>query len=197
MLVGSVSANYSAAARLTSVSKSETTVSTSSTSASSSAAQGDQVSLSANAARYQQNYVIIQQVLVNSEDSVAFGEDLFQAAGKADFMDRAAQATDFSPEAVSGRIFDGITGYIFGAFANSRPNATAEDFSEFQSQVMEGVERGVSDAREILDALQAMNPQIDDTITQTVDLLYEKLDKWFEETAKMFSPGEQQAQATG
>lgn len=147
----------------------------------------DQVSIGAGAISMKSTQVILERAYASLESNIAAGQEAFEAAGKSDYLTSVANATDNSPEAVSDRMFKGITGYIFGAFANTHPDFNAEEFGDFKGQVMKGLQEGVEDAREIINALSKLTPEADNTIDQTLELLYSKLDGFFTETENSFS----------
>lgn len=148
--------------------------------------EGDQVSISAGAVSIKSTQVLLERAYAALETNVAAGQDAFEAAGKSDYLASIADATDNSPDAVSDRIFKGITGYIFGAFVNNNPDYTAEEFADFKDQVMSGVQQGAEEAREIITALSALSPEVDNTINDTLDMLYSKLDDFFTEIEEGF-----------
>ena len=147
-------------------------------------AQGaDSVQISIGAQQTRAVNVLQDRILTSLETQVP---DVFEEAGRAEFLQSIENANDQSPEAVAGRIFDGVTGFIFNAFVNQNPDFTEEELTAFRDEVVTGVEQGVSEAREILSALEALNPEVDSTINETVDILTERLDSFFEELFEQF-----------
>ncbi|NQU42855.1 DUF5610 domain-containing protein [bacterium] len=119
---------------------------------------------------------------VETETSPA-AQKLFQAAGKADFeASAAASAADISPEATAGRIVDGITGYIFGAWKLRNPEMSETDFTKFRDLVMQGFEKGLQDAKDILTGLQVLDPELQESIGRTEELVRSQLQSFFDET---------------
>ena len=130
------------------------------------------------------NRVLVESVLARiAPDVVSTGaQELFQTAGKAEFEATAyGPDVDTSPEATAGRIVDGITGYIYGAWMTQNPDATEEDLAAFQEQVMSGFEKGLEDAKDILTGLQAMTPELEGEIGQTESLVRDQLAEFFED----------------
>jgi len=156
----------------------------------------DEVALRGTAEVASLNSMIVERVLSRTEARLTAGaqrgealassagaQDLFAAAGKAEFEARAAAAAkDVSPEATAGRIVEGITGYIFKAYQMQRPEMTEEAFLSFQEQVLTGFEAGLEDAKDILTGLQAMTPELTRSIDRTEELVREQLAKFFETT---------------
>ncbi len=74
--------------------------------------------------------MILERVLSRVEVEPDIDETLFAATGKADFQTRASEATDTSPQGTANRIVEGVTGYIYEAFALQHPDMTEEQVLE-------------------------------------------------------------------
>jgi uncharacterized protein DUF5610 len=142
----------------------------------------DRVSVSGIMDAAETQRILTERLVTRVEQQTPAAQELFQAAGKADFEAKIAQpGIDTSAEATAGRIVDGITGYIFGAFQLQNPDMTEADFTRFQEQVLSGFERGLEEAKDILSGLQALTPEIEDSVGQTESLVREQLSTFFEE----------------
>jgi hypothetical protein len=149
------------------------------------------VSISLEARRLQARAVIVNRLLVKSEDTVSpGGQELFERAGKSEHAQASASAVDFSPEATADRILEGVTGYIYGAFKLQNPDATAEDFETFAAQVTEGFERGAEEAREILLAFAAPGEDPGADVDRIVDLVHEGLEAFISEEGEVYASPE-------
>lgn len=152
------------------------------------AKEGDEVSLSNVSSEMRLRALIIEKTLTAAEEyaSSSIDQDLFIQAGKEEYLESISTATDTSPEATAGRIVGGITGYIFGAFKLQNPDYTEEQLKDFQSQVMGGFEKGLSEAREIITALSAMDEGLSQSIDKTASIVREQLEKFFEDRFNEF-----------
>lgn len=83
---------------------------------------------------------------------------------------------DTSPEATADR----IANFAIKFFDNYAENNGLEDDEEGRSQYAEfiggAIEQGISEAREILQGLQVMSPEVNDTIENTAGLIQNRLD---------------------
>lgn len=122
-----------------------------------------------------------EQVTKILEEHGLTAEDLFEKAGKSKYLESIANPTDTSPEATAGRILGGITGYIFGAWQLGRPNMTLGDFEEFEKAVLSGFERGLGEAKGIIDGQGKMNDELSSGIAKTEELVRAGLATFFEE----------------
>ena len=93
-----------------------------------------------------------------------------------------------SADQVAGTIFSGVTQVIFGAYQLQHPDMSEEDFEYFISEVREGIDVGVGEARSMLEATDSMGEETSSAIDQTLERLHERLNQWFTDTrASMFS----------
>ena len=82
---------------------------------------------------------------------------------------------DVSPEATAERIVNLSTAF-FSAFREQHANESDEEaLAGFLTTIREGIDRGFSEAREILDGLQVLSGDIAANIDSTYDLVQEKL----------------------
>ncbi|MFT7487604.1 MAG: hypothetical protein ACI9F9_003465 [Candidatus Paceibacteria bacterium] len=97
-----------------------------------------------------------------------------------------------SPQQVSGTIFRGVSQVIFGAYKRSHPEMSEKELEQFMSQVMQGIDKGVEDARNVLGSMEGgLGEETGEAIDSTLNLLKERLSGWFEETrSEMFAPQE-------
>jgi hypothetical protein len=117
--------------------------------------------------------------------SAVQAQQLFQTTGQTQFQsDLAAQEETATPEAMAGQIVKGITGYIFKAFQTNNPDLDTTKLEGFQQQVMNGVDQGLKDARDILTGLQVMNSDLADSLDKTGQLARQQLTSFFSKTAE-------------
>jgi len=145
-----------------------------------SESDGERVQISPQAERLRTQRAILQAAFGGVE-RVADSDlrDLFEAAGRGEYLDSIAQPTDVSPEATAKRILGGITGYIYGAFRLAHPDATVEDFDRFSADVLRGFERGLGEARSTIEGLSALTPELASGIDHTESLVREGLESFF------------------
>jgi len=93
---------------------------------------------------------------------------------------------DRSPEATAQRILGGIQGAIYGAFSAQHPNASAEDFAEFEEAVRSGFEQGMREARGIIEGLSMLNPELAGAMGRTEELVLEGLESFFSRERAQF-----------
>ena len=88
---------------------------------------------------------------------------------------------DVSPEKTADRVVTGITA-LFNAFAKQNKDLSNEDLvAKFIEQAKKGVEQGYSDAKNILQDLGAFEFEgVESSISETKDLIMQKLDKFAE-----------------
>ena len=99
---------------------------------------------------------LLRGLLGGAEERVPAGAELFEQAGRSEYLASIAEPTDLSAEATADRILGGITGYIFGAFSLARGELDADDVEEFAARAREGLERGLREAGEILGAISQL-----------------------------------------
>jgi len=159
------------------------------------ATQSDRVTLSAQATELLIQQVVVEKTLLSSEEGDKASEplieiDLFEQAGKTDYLERIANPTDLSSEATADRILGGITGYIYGAFKLGAPEANEEDFEAFFEQVNAGFEQGLEEAMEILEGMAALDDELTAAIQQTAQLVREGLASFHETEAAKYRSDE-------
>jgi hypothetical protein len=138
------------------------------------------VELSPQAERMRAQRSILRAVFGGVEsDADADAQALFEEAGRSEYLDAIAQPSDLSPQATAQRILGGITGYIYGAFRLAHPDATVEDFDRFAADVVRGFEKGLGEARSIIEGLAAFTPELASGIERTEGLVREGLDVFF------------------
>ena len=138
------------------------------------------VQISPQAERLRAQRQILRSVLGGLEgDDAAGGRELFEAAGRSEYLDSIAQANDLSPQATAQRILGGITGYIYGAFRLANPDASAEDFDRFAADVLRGFEKGLGEARSLIEGLAALTPELAAGIDRTETLVREGLEVFY------------------
>lgn len=82
---------------------------------------------------------------------------------------------DVSPEATAERIVNLSTAF-FSAFREQHAEESDEEaLTGFLTIIREGIDRGFSEAREILDGLQVLSGDIAENIDNTYELVQEKL----------------------
>lgn len=82
---------------------------------------------------------------------------------------------DVSPEATAERIV-GLSTAFFSAYREQHAGESDEDaLTGFIATISKGIERGFSEAREILAGLQVLEGNVASNIDQTYDLVQEKL----------------------
>lgn len=140
----------------------------------------ERVEISSQAERLRAQRQILRSVLGGvEEDADADAQALFEAAGRSQYLDSIAQASDVTPQATAQRILGGITGYIYGAFRLAHPDVSAEDFDRFASDVVRGFEKGLGEARSLIEGLAALTPELASGIDRTEALVREGLEVFF------------------
>lgn len=80
---------------------------------------------------------------------------------------------DFSPEAVAERIVSFSTNF-FSAYQEQHPELSEQEARDsFTELMIGGVEQGVGEAKEILEALSVLEGEVADNIDKTMELVYE------------------------
>lgn len=86
------------------------------------------------------------------------------------------QVLDTSPEATGNRIADFALNF-FGNFAENRPELEGQEVKQaFVDFIGAAIDQGIEEARDILGALSALNPEIDSAIDVIGDLIRQRLD---------------------
>jgi len=148
------------------------------------ARQGDRVTLSPEAQQYQASSQLTTTSLDATERQVsdvlerAYAE-LYERAGKSDYMASIADTSDRSADATAGRILGGITGYIYRAYQMGHPDMTAEQLDTFQTQVLKGFNQGLGEARQMIGAAGLLDSAMTLDIGNTEDLVHRGLEDFF------------------
>jgi hypothetical protein len=146
--------------------------------------QGDRVTLSPEGLQYQASSQLMTASLDATERQVsevlerAYSE-LYERAGKSDYMASIADTSDRSADATAGRILGGITGYIYRAYQMGHADMTAEQLDTFQTQVLKGFHQGLGDARQMIGAAGLLDPAMTLDIGKTEDLVHRGLEAFF------------------
>lgn len=93
-------------------------------------------------------------------------------------IDQQTLSMDWSPEAVSDRIIGFATAF-FGAFQSEHEDMSeGEALDGFTNLIRGAIEKGFSQAREILNSMSLLNRGVSETVNRTYDLTMEKLDSF-------------------
>jgi hypothetical protein len=136
------------------------------------------VALSSRARAADAQRSILEKALSGMEEQFS-QDDLFAEAGRADYLESVSQPTDLSAQATAGRILGGITGYIFGAFRLQHDEIGHEELESFREQVMQGFERGMGEARQVLGAIDVLDDELSSEIDETDRLVRDGLEQFF------------------
>ncbi len=141
----------------------------------------EEVEISAAAVRLRADHDLINAVFGGVEVDITpiEGHEVFEAAGKTEYLESIEKPEDLSPEATAERILGGIKSYIYGAFKLANKDATAEDFDQFQADVMRGFEQGLGEAKTIIEGLSALTPELAEDVDQTEALVRQGLEDFF------------------
>lgn len=124
--------------------------------------------------------VYAQRVL---DDSLA---DKFNAAFQQAGMDTNVESVlgsglDFSPQATANRIVSMAVGF-FGSFqANHLQEAAADQIDEFAQMIKGAVKQGFSEARDILEGIGDLSPEVAEDIDSTFSLVMSGIDDFAKE----------------
>ena len=144
------------------------------------AADDARVEISPQGERLRAQRAILRATFGGVEEAAeADARALFEAAGRSEYLESIAQASDLSPQATAQRILGGITGYIYGAFRLAHSDLTSEDFDRFAAQVLQGFEKGLGEARGVIEGLAALTPELAAGIDRTEVLVREGLEVFF------------------
>jgi len=102
--------------------------------------------------------------------------------------------TDWSAEATAQRIFDFATAF-YQKFADDNPDLDeGSKITAYEDEIRGAIERGFSEAIEILEGMQVPG-EVLDTANETMTLLSEKLDRFFGDLRGESADGEESQQA--
>jgi hypothetical protein len=123
--------------------------------------------------------IVFERTFDRILSGVGMQEHSSATAGRAGFQSRATEATDTSTEGTAQRIYEGITGRIYENFLNANPDASTDDIQTLHESILEGMQLGIQDARDILSGLGVMTSSVSDSITETENLVRGQLDTFF------------------
>jgi hypothetical protein len=144
----------------------------------------DRVTLSPEAKQHQAIAHLTTSPLDATESEIAAVlersyQQLYERAGKGEYLASIADTSDRSADATAGRILGGITGYIYGAYRMANPEMTSEQFDTFQTQVLRGFNRGMSEARQMIGEAGLLDSTTTQDIGMTEELVRSGLDDFF------------------
>lgn len=87
-----------------------------------------------------------------------------------------------SPSGVAGTIFEHIRQGLSNSVSKASSALTETQFEQFSAEVLKGVDRGLSEAREVLESMHVLEGEIESDVEQTGKLLVERLELWVEIT---------------
>ena len=114
--------------------------------------------------------------------------DAFKKAGvNVDIREVQKQNLDTSPEATAKRIVDFATGFI-GAYAKNHANQDDKGRLEgFMSLIGGAIDKGFSDARDILKGIADISGPVSDNIDKTYDLTQKGLDDFYKKQTDLIA----------
>lgn len=90
------------------------------------------------------------------------------------------QRLDTSPEATAQRIVDFATAFL-GVYQEQHPELSdLEALESFMELIRGAIDEGFAQAKDIINSVNAMSPELQSTIEQTYDLVQEKLTAFYE-----------------
>lgn len=92
------------------------------------------------------------------------------------------ETRESNPEGVAQSIFGRISGGLYRSIRRASPDLTKAQFEEFSASVFKGVERGLSEAREVLEGMDVLEGEIESDVKETGKLLNKHLERWIEFT---------------
>ena len=98
--------------------------------------------------------------------------------------------TDFSPEAVADRIVSFSTNF-FSAYQQQHPELGEQEARDtFSALMLAGVEEGVGEAKDILQALSVLEGDVEEDINKTMEFILQGFEKFRNPEKTMESPSE-------
>ncbi len=122
---------------------------------------------------------------------------MFQEAGMDTTVESLLQGgVDFSPEATAGRIVEFATSF-FGQYQENNPEMEeGEQAEKFASMIKGAIEEGFAGAQEMLEVLGQVDPNVQDGIDKTYDLVMKGMDDWVAQRAEQVASAPDEEGAT-
>ncbi|MEE2628217.1 MAG: DUF5610 domain-containing protein [Candidatus Latescibacterota bacterium] len=115
---------------------------------------------------------------------------MFQEAGMDTTVDSLLQSgLDYSPEATASRIVEFATGFFGQYQGNNEGTEESEQIEGFVAMIKGAVEEGFAGAQEMLEGLGEIDPDVQDGIDKTFDLVMKGIDDWVSERAGQVATG--------
>ena len=145
---------------------------------------GDQVTLSPEGLKYQASSQLTTVPLDATERQVSEAldrayDELYERAGRSDYLASIADTSDRSADATAGRILGGMTGYIYKAYQLGHPDMTADQFDTFQTQVLKGFNQGLGEAKQMIGGAGLLDSAMTLDIGKTEELVHHGLEDFF------------------
>lgn len=132
--------------------------------------------------------LIYKSVIANVSESVGIKD------GSATQATPPLAAQDNSPEATAGRIVSFITN-MFQLFKQNNPDKSDSDnIDDYMQKIYQGVDKGFSEARGILDSMKVLSGDIASNIDKTYDLVQKSLKDFIDQIK---NPKQQDAGGNG
>ena len=135
------------------------------------ATRSEEVLISRRAVELRAHVTLLRAALVGVEAEVG--------RTSPDSVEGAPPPMDLSPEATADRILNGITGTIYAGFRQRQPDATPEEFEQFQADVLRGFGQGLREAQDILEGLRVLDEKLEAEIDRSEALVREGLEEFF------------------
>ena len=117
----------------------------------------------------------------------SLNETLEPEFGTNAIQEAASSGMDFSPEAVADRIVSFATSF-FGAYTDRHGDEPQnEQLDSFMDLIGGAIEKGFSEAREILEGLSVLQGDIATNVDKTYDLIQQKLSDFSQTTRESFT----------
>lgn len=101
---------------------------------------------------------------------------------------------DMSPEATAERIVDFATGFLDAYKMQHSEMSDEEATKNFMELIRGAIDEGFAQAKDIITSLNAMSPELDNTITETYDLVQQGLDNFFNLMMEQIQEGQESLQ---
>lgn len=121
---------------------------------------------------------VAPRVLDRVTEALGLKRDALDAAGREEYLESIATPLDPTAATAAEPVLGGILGFVYDAFRLDHPEPTRHELHGFVARAMEGAERGMRDAMDLLRAFSARQADLEAERASMLQRLREDLESF-------------------
>lgn len=121
---------------------------------------------------------VAPRILDRVAEALDLEAEALDAAGREEYLESIAIPTDSPLEDIAEPILGGILGFVYAAFRLERPDGGRDEVRSFVERAVQGAERGMRDAMDLLRAFHNRQTELKEESALTLESVRAGLDRF-------------------